>query len=97
MKFLATAVLVGLTLAETLDVACPTVTKSILNPDCNKACGSADCSFVTTVQNPCGCPTAVPTATLLAPCEAGCPYDGCRVEYRSVQQTCSTTTQQTRR
>lgn len=98
MKLLTTAVLVSLVLAEGLDVACPTVTKSILNPSCNQRCDdSNDCDFVTTVQNPCGCPTSVPTATLLAPCEAGCPYNGCNVQFRSVQETCTTMTSQSRR
>ncbi|KAL1869848.1 hypothetical protein VTK73DRAFT_2922 [Phialemonium thermophilum] len=89
--FTSVGLLVGFVVAESLDVACPTVTQQILNPSCRKRCNSADCTFVTTVQNPCGCPATVPTATLLAPCEAGCPYDGCAVEFRSIQQSCTPT------
>lgn len=91
MKFLAATLLVGLALAEVQDVACPTITKQMINPFCSKSCENADCTFVTTVKNPCGCPAAVPTATLLAPCDAGCPYNGCEVEFRSSQQTCRPT------
>jgi len=92
MKFLVAAVLAGLALAEVQDVACPTITRQILNPECSQACDSGDCTFVTTVRNPCGCPLSVPTATLLAPCNAGCPYNGCDVQFRSAQETCGPTT-----
>lgn len=95
MKFFAATVLLGLALADVQDVACPTITQQILNPGCSQACDNADCTYVTTVQNPCGCPASIPTATLLAPCDAGCPYNGCEVEFRSSQRTCGPTSMTT--
>ena len=90
MRILATILLVGFGfgLADKLDLACPTITKQAINPECSKACNSADCAVITRVQNPCGCPSAIPTATLLEPCDAPCPYNGCDVEFRTSQQAC---------
>lgn len=94
MKFLAlAAVVVGLVVAYNVaDTACPTVTKQLINPSCSKTCHDADCQFVTTIQNPCGCPAAIPTASLLAPCNADCPYNGCQILFRTSKLACPTTT-----
>lgn len=94
MKFLAlTTIAVGLALADDLaETACPTVTRQLINPSCSKACDAGDCRFVTTIQNPCGCPAAVPTASLLQPCNAECPYGGCDIVFRTTKLPCPTTT-----
>jgi hypothetical protein len=93
MKFLAlAAVVVGLVVADSLDTACPTVTRQLINPSCSKKCDEGDCRFVTTIQNPCGCPAAVPTASLLVPCDADCPYNGCEIDFRTSKLPCPTTT-----
>lgn len=70
MKYLVAflSVTAGLALAEPNDVACPTVTTEILPRECDHRCARADCMFLSTVQNPCGCPAAIPTATLIYPC-----------------------------
>ncbi|KAI8627021.1 hypothetical protein F5Y19DRAFT_487304 [Xylariaceae sp. FL1651] len=100
MKFLVatfTAALAGLTLAaDPADPAatmtpCPTITKQALNPTCDKTCAN-DCRIVSTIANPCGCPRQVPTATLLSPCNAECPYGGCDVRYRTSAEECPTRT-----
>ncbi|KAI6365152.1 hypothetical protein MCOR25_005447 [Pyricularia grisea] len=70
---------------------CPTVTRTELASTCTTRRCNADCSLVTTVQNPCGCPSSVPTATLVAPCQADCPYNGCAVEFRTLNQPCQPT------
>ncbi|KAK3396128.1 hypothetical protein B0T20DRAFT_416731 [Sordaria brevicollis] len=77
---------------------CPTVTRTMQNRGCGKTCQFTDCAFVSTVRNPCGCPASVPTATLIAPCEADCPYGGCSIKFRTSALTCpATTTSTTRR
>ncbi|KAI0140521.1 hypothetical protein GGR57DRAFT_520753 [Xylariaceae sp. FL1272] len=94
MKFLLTAALAGLSLAsdaiDPFQAACPTITKEVRNPTCTKGCGSSDCRIISTVSNFCGCPSAVPVATLLAPCDAQCPYGGCGIEYRTATEKCTT-------
>ncbi|QBZ65753.1 hypothetical protein PoMZ_12716 [Pyricularia oryzae] len=70
---------------------CPTVTRTELASTCTTRRCNSDCSLVTTVQNPCGCPWSVPTATLVAPCQADCPYNGCAVEFRTLNQPCQPT------
>ncbi|KAK1782824.1 hypothetical protein QBC45DRAFT_194302 [Copromyces sp. CBS 386.78] len=71
---------------------CPTVTRTMQNRDCGKTCQFTDCAFVSTVRNPCGCPASIPTATLIAPCEADCPYGGCSIEFKTCALTCPATT-----
>lgn len=83
-----------ISLASAADT-CPTVTKEALEPRCSKSCANSDCRFVSTITNACGCPAAVPTATLLYPCGADCPYNGCGVEFRTLQQPCRVTTTST--
>ncbi|KAK6857041.1 hypothetical protein PG995_007228 [Apiospora arundinis] len=67
--------------------ACPTITKSIVDPGCAQNCNN-DCQLVTTVTNGCGCPASVPTATLVAPCGGECPYAGCDIIYRTRNEAC---------
>ncbi|KAK8093070.1 hypothetical protein PG999_014657 [Apiospora kogelbergensis] len=67
--------------------ACPTITKSIVNPGCAQDCDN-DCRLVTTVTNGCGCPASIPTATLVAPCGGDCPNAGCEVVYRTKNEAC---------
>ncbi|PKS12056.1 hypothetical protein jhhlp_001352 [Lomentospora prolificans] len=68
---------------------CPTITAKQIASTCSPACTqNHDCRFISTVTNPCGCPRAVPEATLIQPCNEGCPYDGCAVEYRTVNVNC---------
>ncbi|KAK8023609.1 hypothetical protein PG993_011675 [Apiospora rasikravindrae] len=67
--------------------ACPTVTKSIVDPKCAQNCNN-DCRLVTTVTNGCGCPASVPTATLVAPCGGECPNAGCDIIYRTKNEAC---------
>ncbi|KAI3327189.1 hypothetical protein HD806DRAFT_385590 [Xylariaceae sp. AK1471] len=99
MKFLLvtfTAALASLTLAadaiipSSVQAACPTITKQAINPICAKDC-SNDCRIYSTVTNACGCPAQVPTATLFSPCDAACPYNGCKMSYRTSQLPCATT------
>ncbi|KLU90659.1 hypothetical protein MAPG_10511 [Magnaporthiopsis poae ATCC 64411] len=71
---------------------CPVVTKTALAASCGRQCNKPDCMIVTTIQNPCNCPRAVPTATLIAPCQAECPYGGCGLEVRTLNQPCESTT-----
>jgi len=93
--------LASLVLAQAPDaLACPTATRTIQNRGCSKACAFSDCTFQTTIQNPCNCPSTLPTATLIAPCEAECPYQGCGIEFRTAPLPCPTipsTTSTTRR
>ncbi|KAK3943994.1 hypothetical protein QBC46DRAFT_351021 [Diplogelasinospora grovesii] len=92
--------LVGVALGqyEPSEIDCPTATKTVLNPACaRKTCDYSDCSLVMTVQNPCGCPASFPTATLIAPCEADCPYGGCGIEFRTNALPCPTTTSRSHR
>ncbi|KAK4183766.1 hypothetical protein QBC35DRAFT_393173 [Podospora australis] len=77
--------------------ACPTATKTIQNRGCRKECAFSDCAFFSTLRNPCNCPSAIPTATLIAPCEAECPYQGCDIEFRTTQLACPASTSSTRR
>ncbi|KAK3337000.1 hypothetical protein B0T19DRAFT_57954 [Cercophora scortea] len=99
MKFIITTTavlgLVGLVAAQS-DLVCPTVTKTRQPRSCQKTCDYNDCAFVTTVKNPCGCPASLPTATLIAPCAADCPYGGCDVEFRTLELPCPTPTSSTR-
>ncbi|KAK3996930.1 hypothetical protein QBC44DRAFT_316902 [Cladorrhinum sp. PSN332] len=78
-------------------VACPTATRTIQNRGCRNECPFTDCAFQTTIRNPCGCPASIPTATLIAPCEAPCPYQGCDIEFRTSALACPTTSSSTRR
>ncbi|KAK0612282.1 hypothetical protein B0T17DRAFT_499376 [Bombardia bombarda] len=91
--------LVGLAAAQLVPdaAACPTATKTMQNRGCHKVCQFQDCAFVTTIQNPCGCPAALPTATLIAPCEADCPYGGCDIDFRTAALPCPTTPASTSR
>ncbi|KAK3298179.1 uncharacterized protein B0H64DRAFT_68020 [Chaetomium fimeti] len=95
MKFALTALLglASLVLAE--DVVCPTATRTIQNRACGNECPFTDCTFHTTIQNPCGCPSTLPTATLIAPCQAPCPYQGCDIDFRTSAEACPTTTPKT--
>jgi len=71
MRFLAgLVVLAGLAAAEPAAGFCPTVTREMLPRECSRRCANANCEYVSTVQNPCGCPEDVPTATLIHPCGA---------------------------
>ncbi|KAK3372435.1 hypothetical protein B0H63DRAFT_551003 [Podospora didyma] len=92
MKFAIAAILglASFTLAQA-PLECPTATKSTQNRRCSKTCEFADCGFLTTIRNPCGCPAAIPTATLQLPCEADCPYGGCSIEFRTTALACPTT------
>ncbi|KAK5651299.1 hypothetical protein OQA88_12643 [Cercophora sp. LCS_1] len=85
------SLLVFSTLALSQTTPCPTATRTIQNRGCGKECPFSDCNFTSTVRNPCGCPASVPTATLIAPCEADCPYQGCGIEFRTSQLACPTT------
>ncbi|AEO54981.1 hypothetical protein MYCTH_2298257 [Thermothelomyces thermophilus ATCC 42464] len=87
----ALLVLASLAPAQASDVACPTATRTIQESSCNKSCALSDCTLQTTMQNPCGCPATLPTATLIAPCEAECPYQGCDVEFHAGALPCPTT------
>ena len=90
MKFLSIVlpVLTGAVLVTAQASVCPTVTKTQLANQCTKRCGSSDCTFFSTIQNPCGCPANVPTATLIAPCGVDCPYAGCQAEFATLNQPC---------
>ncbi|KAK4466716.1 hypothetical protein QBC42DRAFT_166113 [Cladorrhinum samala] len=77
--------------------ACPTATRTIQNRGCRNECAFTDCAFQTTIRNPCGCPASIPTATLIAPCEAPCPYQGCDIEFKTSALACPTTSSSTRR
>ncbi|KAL2260196.1 hypothetical protein VTK26DRAFT_5883 [Humicola hyalothermophila] len=72
--------------------SCPTATRTMQNRACSKTCAFTDCSFQTTIRNPCGCPATVPTATLIVPCEADCPYQGCDIEFHTTDLPCPTPT-----
>ncbi len=90
--FAALLGLVGLALGQAdVQAVCPTATRTIQNRSCHKACAMSDCTFQTTIQNPCGCPATLPTATLIAPCEADCPYQGCDIDFRTGFLPCPTT------
>ncbi|KAK7973399.1 hypothetical protein PG988_007533 [Apiospora saccharicola] len=67
--------------------ACPTITKSIVDPGCAQDCNN-DCRLITTVTNGCGCPASIPTATLVAPCGGECPNAGCDIIYRTRNEAC---------
>ncbi|AEO65002.1 uncharacterized protein THITE_26843, partial [Thermothielavioides terrestris NRRL 8126] len=69
---------------------CPTATRTIQNRGCHKSCALSDCTFQTTILNPCDCPRTLPTATLIAPCEADCPYQGCSIDFRTFALPCPT-------
>ncbi|KAK3365137.1 hypothetical protein B0T24DRAFT_639191 [Lasiosphaeria ovina] len=100
MKFLVTTILTlaSLALAQTpADLDCPTATKTTQPRRCSKTCDYSDCSFLTTIKNPCGCPASIPTATLIAPCAADCPYGGCDIEFRTSALACPTTSSTSRR
>ncbi|KAK4194087.1 hypothetical protein QBC40DRAFT_291405 [Triangularia verruculosa] len=73
-------------------VACPTATQTIQNRECNKRCPLSDCAFFSTIRQPCNCPAAIPTATLIAPCAADCPYQGCDIVFRTSSLACPTPT-----
>lgn len=78
-------------------LVCPTATRTIQNRGCGKTCPFSDCSLQTTIRKPCGCST-LPTATLIAPCEADCPYQGCDIEFHTSPLPCPITpTSSTRR
>ncbi|KAM7205707.1 hypothetical protein V8F33_001033 [Rhypophila sp. PSN 637] len=97
MKFAVVLGLVSLVVAQGPSaLVCPTATKTIQNRSCRKECAYDDCALVTTIRNPCGCPAAVPTATLIAPCEAECPYGGCDIDFRTSALACPTTTSSSR-
>ncbi|KAK7946126.1 uncharacterized protein PG986_010447 [Apiospora aurea] len=76
--------------------ACPTVTKSIVDPACAQNCNN-DCRLVTTVTNGCGCPASIPTATLVAPCGGECPNAGCDITYRTKNEACGPPPRPTKR
>ncbi|KAK3364399.1 hypothetical protein B0T25DRAFT_598478 [Lasiosphaeria hispida] len=101
MKFLTTALLTlaGASLAQAQSpLTCPTATRTVQSRACRRECDFSDCNFTQTLRNPCGCPAAVPTATLIAPCEAECPYQGCGIEFRTSALACPPpTTSSTRR
>ncbi|KAK4149108.1 IMP-specific 5'-nucleotidase-domain-containing protein [Chaetomidium leptoderma] len=100
MKFALSALLglASLVLAQDPNAAaCPTATRTIQNRGCNKSCAFSDCTLQTTIQKPCNCPSALPTATLIAPCEADCPYQGCAIDFRTAALPCPTTPSTTRR
>ncbi|KAK4242072.1 hypothetical protein C8A03DRAFT_11719 [Achaetomium macrosporum] len=90
--FLLTAMgLVSLVLAQGPEApVCPTATRTIQNRGCGKTCPFSDCTFQTTIQKPCGCPSTLPTATLIAPCEADCPYQGCDIAFHTSALPCPT-------
>src|SRR4051794_8513411 len=90
MKFLSTALLALATVALAQN-NCPTATKTVQSRACRKECQYTDCNFTTTLRQSCGCPASIPTATLVAPCEADCPYMGCGIEFRTTTVTCQTT------
>ncbi len=94
MKLAALSALLGLAslaLAEAPDaVSCPTATRTMQNRSCHKTCALSDCTFQTTIVNPCNCPSPIPTATLIAPCEADCPYQGCDIDFRTAALPCPT-------
>ncbi|KAK3331138.1 hypothetical protein B0H66DRAFT_613214 [Apodospora peruviana] len=93
MKFAVVLGLVSLAVAQAPSaLVCPTATKTMQNRNCRKTCDFSDCAFVQTIRNPCGCPAALPTATLIAPCEADCPYGGCDIDFRTSALACPTTT-----
>ncbi|KAL2121897.1 hypothetical protein VTJ04DRAFT_2352 [Mycothermus thermophilus] len=87
----------GLATPALAQAACPTATRTIQNRSCNKSCPFSGCTWQTTIANPCGCPSAVPTATLIVPCEAECPYLGCDIDFRVSTSSCRTTTTTTTR
>ncbi|KAK3902224.1 hypothetical protein C8A05DRAFT_34090 [Staphylotrichum tortipilum] len=90
--------LAGLALGQAdVQAVCPTATRTIQNRSCRKTCAMSDCTFQTTIQNPCGCPATLPTATLIAPCDADCPYQGCDIDFRTAVLPCPTTPTSTRR
>ncbi|KAL8366865.1 hypothetical protein RB595_005027 [Gaeumannomyces hyphopodioides] len=98
MHFRIAAVLAAALAASTAaGQNCPVVTKTELAASCGRRCNNPDCMLVTTIQNPCDCPRAVPTATLIAPCQAECPYNGCGLEVRTLNQPCQPTTTTSRR
>jgi hypothetical protein len=97
MKLTLAAVLglAGLALAQDgagESPVCPTVTKTVQERRCHKTCAFSDCTFETTVMNPCDCPTALETATLIAPCDADCPYEGCDIDFRTFPLPCPLST-----
>lgn len=93
MHFGIAAFLAAVLAASTaLGQNCPVVTKTELAASCGRQCSNPGCMLVTTIQNPCNCPRAVPTATLIAPCQAGCPNNGCGLEVRTLNQPCGPTT-----
>ncbi|KAM7201423.1 hypothetical protein V8F20_004887 [Naviculisporaceae sp. PSN 640] len=97
MKFAVVLGLVSLVAAQGPSaLVCPTATKTMQNRSCRKQCDFSDCTFVTAIRNPCGCPAAIPTATLIAPCEAECPYGGCDIDFRTSAIACPTTTSSSR-
>ncbi|KAK4117618.1 hypothetical protein N656DRAFT_50574 [Canariomyces notabilis] len=89
--------LISLALAQGPPASCPTATRTIQNRGCRNECPLSDCAFRSTIRNPCGCPSTVPTATLIAPCEAECPYQGCEIEFRTSALPCAATSTSTRR
>ena len=92
MKLLAGTLLAGLVgVCVAQAQSCPTATRTIQNRACGVTCPFTDCNFTTTLRNSCGCPAAVPTATLAVPCEAACPYQGCGIEFRTSSIPCPTT------
>jgi hypothetical protein len=90
MKFLPSALLALASLALAQN-NCPTATRTVQSRACRKECPFTDCNFTTTLRQSCGCPAAIPTATLVAPCEAACPYQGCGIEFRTTTVACQTT------
>ncbi|EAQ89979.1 hypothetical protein CHGG_06598 [Chaetomium globosum CBS 148.51] len=94
MKFSLSALLGLASLALAANepnAVCPTATRTIQNRACGNECPFSDCTFHTTIQNPCGCPATLPTATLIAPCQAPCPYQGCDIDFRTSALPCPTT------
>src|SRR4051812_44721621 len=83
-------VLLALASAVVAQNNCPTATRTVQSKACRNECPFTDCNFTTTLRQSCGCPAAIPTATLVAPCEAACPYQGCGVEFRTTTVPCTT-------
>ncbi|KAK0633709.1 hypothetical protein B0T14DRAFT_418319 [Immersiella caudata] len=90
MKLLASTLL-ALASVVVAQNSCPTATRTVQSRSCRKTCPFTDCNFTTTLRQSCGCPASIPTATLVAPCEAACPYQGCGIEFRTTAIACPTT------
>lgn len=68
-------------------LSCPTITKT--GTICT-SCPVLQCAMLTTMYNPCGCPSSLPTVTVNDFCGSGCNYAfRCKTVYDITSSSCA--------